>query len=141
MPTRIPEVIGALADNIINPRLHTIPLLLQNRLIAIGHIVLPRDNGSGIGPANTTCTYQAIEIGDNIGHTTILGLIQRQILEPLTEEVLHVAVERCRAEEHLRITRPSQTLISLRAVGRHIQEVTRQTPLYITLELVYLVVR
>ena len=142
VPPRIPEIwLAALADDKIDPCLHARELVLEYALVAVGHIVLPRHDCSHIGPARMTCTHKTSDHGYDIRNLTVGKLIRRHVLEPLAEETLHVAVERSRTEEDLCIARPAQTLVTLRAVGRYVDEIAAKAPLYVALELVNQIVR
>ena len=59
-----------------------------------------------------------------------------QVADPFGKERRNVRVEGSRADEYLRIARPSQTLIALRAIGWDIKKIALLPPDDIALQLV-----
>ena len=58
----------------------------------------------------------------------ILHLIRCQIMQPFRKESLHIKIIACSLGKYLRIPGPSTPFVTLRAVGRHIQEVISLSP-------------
>ena len=63
-------------------------------------------------------------------------LFNPQILQPVTQKVFDVEQVRRGRREDGDVTGPAQPLIALRAVGRHIQEVSARSPDDVAVELV-----
>ena len=63
-----------------------------------------------------------------MGNTALLCLIRLHIAEPFPVERICIFKEACCTAENLRVTGPSKSLISLRAVCRNIHKVTLQSP-------------
>ena len=141
MPAHVPQIVDALGGHAVHPRLHALVLVLEDALVAVSHVVLPRDDGCNVGPTHVARAREPLDVGHHVGHLTVGLLVGRHVLEPFAEEVLYVAVERRCAEEHLRVARPAQTLVALGAVGGYVDEVAAQSPLYVALEPVHLLVR
>lgn len=64
-------------------------------------------------------------------HAAVASLVGGEIVKPLFKEALSIEIEARRADKHLRVARPAEALVSLRAVGRDIEEIALLTPDYI----------
>ena len=76
-----------------------------------------------------------------MGHAAVAPLVGGEIAKPLFKEALNVEIEARRADKHLRVARPAEALVSLRAVGRDIEEVALLTPYYILEKSVHRLIR
>ena len=74
-------------------------------------------------------------------HAAVASLVGGEIVKPLFKEALSIEIEARRADKHLRVARPAEALVSLRAVGRDIEEIALLTPDYIFEKLVHRLVR
>ena len=74
-------------------------------------------------------------------HTAVASLVGGEVAKPLFKEALNIEIEARRADKHLRVTRPAEALVSLRAVGRDIEGIALLTPDYIFEKLVHRLVR
>ena len=70
------------------------------------------------------------------GSEPFCALVGGEVAQPVREEAGDVEVERGRAREHLRVARPAEPLVALRAVGRHADEVALLPPHDVVVELV-----
>ena len=66
----------------------------------------------------------------------VLALVGGKIGKPFCKEALCVKIQARRADEYLRIARPAEALVALRAVGRHIEEVALLPPDHVLKQLV-----
>ena len=67
-------------------------------------------------------------------------LLAPKVVKPFLKEFLRIEIQRSGTAEHLGVSRPTQSFISLRAVCRHVKEVTSETPNYIVIKLLNKVV-
>ena len=127
-----PQVVLGLRGDVVHPFLHAGVLAFEHPQVAVGHVVLPRNDRGHVAPTgrNTAAVRHGVDTVDR----AVGILLGGHVGHPLIEEGLHVAVERRRAEEDLRVARPAQTLVALRAVGRNIDEVVEHPPLDIRLQ-------
>ena len=139
MVTVVPQIASVLASahHVVHPTFHAIVLLFKHADVAEGHVVIPRNDGGRIRPTGSCRTIiTMIGVGNDSRHSTISPLIGSQVCQPFVEEVVHSSQERSCAEEHLCVARPSQTLVTLRAIGRHIHKVVPESPFDVVLKLV-----
>ena len=64
---------------------------------------------------------KAETVGYNTGHCAVRRLVGSNIFQPFGKKVVHIHIKSCRARKYLRVARPAQALIALRAIGRYIQ--------------------
>ena len=140
LPSRSPDEIRARpAPRVIDPRAHTRILALEDSSVAIREVHRPGNDDRGVGPARgarEACRVAAQWIRNHPGYTAARVLIRRHIRQPLREETGDVHVERGSAREHLGISRPSETLVALRAVSRHVEKIAALTPDDVAMQLV-----
>lgn len=77
-----------------------------------------------------------LNVRNNMRYTALWCLINLQIMEPFLIERICIHQISGGTAEDLRISSPSQTLITLRAVCRYIKEITLQPPQEIVMQLV-----
>ena len=65
---------------------------------------------------------------DDVRVHPVLCLRVARVLEPLVEEAVHIGIVGGGAAECLRVARPAQTLIALRAVGRDGEVIAALSP-------------
>ena len=132
LPSRFPNQVRArAAPRVIDPRAHARILAFENSSVAVREIHRPGNDDRGVGPAcraREACRVAAQWIRNHPGYTAATVLIGRHICQPLREETGDVHVERGSPREHLGISRPSETLVALRAVSRHVEKIAALTP-------------
>ena len=140
--TAEPEVfLGARGTEVIDPRLHHREVLAEQRLVAVRKIDLPRRDAGNVAPGRGNTGGLMLCLRDNAADSTVFVLLlDRNVTEPLTEEVFHVEVDRGGTAEDLRVARPAETLVSLRTVGRDVEVVRLLTPDDVVVELIDLLV-
>ena len=133
-----PTSVLALAHHIVHPAFHAVVLLFQNMDTAECHVVVPRNNGGCIRPTGSSCAVITIpiDVRNDSGHSSVGALVHFQVGQPFIKEVVHLTQEGSGTEEHLGISRPSQSLIALRTIGRHIHKIIPEAPLNVMLKLV-----
>src|ERR1700722_12190920 len=140
MGIAVPDLIRAGARLLVfNPSAHAAVLIFENPLIAVRNKKFPGNDRGRIAPSGGTSdrTVTAAEhIRYNEWNTAAVELIGCKILEPLAEKSVDVHVERGRGCEHLRIAGPTQPLVALRTIGRHVEEIPLLSPLNIVLQLI-----
>ena len=77
---------------------------------------------------------------NNTHYSTVFVLLDGNVGKPFSEEFLGIVVYRCSAAEHLRVTCPAETLVTLRTIGGNIKEVALLTPDDVMVKLIYLFV-
>ena len=136
----------------IDPAFHTVILIFQHPRVAVHQIHRPRvdhrrirPRRCGVRPAagqQTIILAVAVEnIRDHMRNTALRCLVTAQISQPFGKEITRLHQVAGGPAEDLRITRPAQTLVALRAVGRHIDKVTFQPPEDIVVQLVKILIR
>ena len=66
-----------------------------------------------------------------MGHAAVAPLVGGEIAKPLFKEALNIEIEARRADKHLRVARPAEALVSLRAIARNIEEIAFLAPYYV----------
>ena len=66
-------------------------------------------------------------------HGTVGGLVSSHVFEPFGEKTIDISIESRRPREHFSVARPTQSLVALRTIGRHIEEIAALSPLNIRL--------
>ena len=140
LPSRSPDQFRPCpAACVLDPGAHAGILTLEHTAVTVGQIHRPRNDDRRIGPSRGSrevCRVAAQRIRDHPRDAAARTLIAGDIAEPLREETGDVHVERGGAGEDLRVARPSQTLVALRAVGGHVEEVAALTPHDVVLQLI-----
>ena len=132
----IPQMIITLAFDKFDPCFHAGVLFFKNILISIQYIHVPGNDGSRIAPSCRAGPPLTQNIGNDMGHTTVFQLIGGDVLHPFIKKIVHVHVESSRWKKYLGVAGPPQSLITLGAIGRYIQEIAILPPLNIVLQLV-----
>ena len=142
----VPDIINSMGTHEVNPSLHTVVLFFQNIFITIHQIHGPWIDDGCISPGCcgmrslaekpvSICTA-FLNVRNNMRYTALWCLINLQIMEPFLIERICIHQISGGTAEDLRISSPSQTLITLRAVCRYIKEITLQPPQEIVMQLV-----
>ena len=116
---------------VFHPRTHAWVLSRENSGVSVGLIDIPRDDDRHIRPARTrreTRIGASDDIGNHPRHRAIGMLIGCDISEPLRKKSGNVHVERRGAREDLRVTRPTESLVTLRTIGGDVEEVSALSP-------------
>ena len=96
--------------------------------IAVDFVYGPRTDGGGIPPGGGAEIVDGDDVGDRLRDALFDGLFGGDVAQPFCKEGRDVVVERRRAAENLRIPRPAEALVALRAVGGKIEEVAPLPP-------------
>src|SRR6266403_3239379 len=132
----LPQIICVRPLNCREILLHSFPILLDNLFVACLDPGGPRDDDATIAPSRAITGIRArrsrrensIHISSNLRST--------QVCSEFSRERCQIHVVGGRAPENLRIGRPPQALIALRAVCRHSDEVRTLAPQNIAPQLV-----
>src|SRR5882762_9721968 len=95
MKAFVPKGIRAVAFHEIDPPFHADILILQNALVAVSQIHVPRNDGSRIGPTCRDSRPLTQHVGYDKGHASI-DLIGRYIFQPFGKEIIHTKIVRGR---------------------------------------------
>ena len=116
-------------------------MLFEQFLVSVRNVKLPRNYARGVTPSgrNTGNTVLA-SARNNTHYSTVFVLLDGNVSKPFGEEFLGIVVYGCGAAKHLRIPRPTHTLVTLRTVGWNVKEVALLTPYDVMIKLVYLFV-
>ena len=109
----------------------------EQLLAAVGFVQLPGNDAGGIAPGGGD--PGGVLHGDRhntADNTVFLGLLDGHVTQPLFHELLNVEVDGGGAAEYLRISRPTHSLVSLRAVRGNVNEIAFLTPDYISVKLI-----
>ena len=133
------------AVHIVHPARHAVVLLFQQARVAIAQVDRPRADHRCIAPHRRAAAPEHTgfalpvlgrRLRDEMGHAAVGLLVGAQVAQPLGVERRHVHVVARRSGKHLRVGRPSQALVALRAVGRHVHKVALLPPHDVVLQLV-----
>ena len=113
--------------DVTNPFFHRFKLGRKNLWAAVSQIDRPWTDGCSVSPCRASRLFLQ-QIGNYVADVAILPLIRRQIRQPFGKEFLHIIIQAGSADKYLRIPGPPQALVSLRAVGRHIEEIALLPP-------------
>ena len=142
----IPDIIHSMGTHEIDPSLHAIILSFQNILVSIHQIHGPRVDDCRIGPC--CCRMRSLaekpvaicsaffNVRNYVRYAALRCLVNLQITKPFLIEGICIHQIGCCTAENLRIASPAKTLITLRTVCRHIQEITLQSPQEVMVKLV-----
>ena len=131
--------VSGLAPHVLHPGLHARVLSLQNARVAVGQVHVQGTIERRVGPRGGGGAPRAFSlrtIRDDVRDGAVRLLVGRHVAQPLGEEAGHVHVEGGGAGEDLRVARPAQPLVALRAVGGDVHEVAALAPEDVVLELV-----
>ena len=134
-------------SDIVRPALHVLVLGFQQHFVAEGHVDRPRNDRRRVRPRagavifihgyivrlRSELLHDAVNLAQNIRHHERHGAAQRPLLQLHVVEILRVERRRIKIEagrrgKDLRVSRPAHALVALRAVGRHIKEVSLLAP-------------
>jgi hypothetical protein len=90
------------------------------------------------GPASHLHVVGEDHVRHDGGDAAFVGLVELQVAQPREPEALRVEEGGCGGRERLRIARPAETLVALRAVRRQRDEVVALRPHHVAVELVEL---
>ena len=123
-----PAVVAAVHFfQIIHPCLHALKLVAENVLVPVEAVKVPRDDAGRITPHAGTVLHPAG--GNHVGHLAVQSqLLLVHIVEVFCVEAVGILQIRCRWAENLGIPRPSHPLVTLRAVGGHVQKIPLEAP-------------
>ena len=121
-----------------DPAAHHVEVFLKHREVAGADIDFPRHDRCGVRPAGAAAgvSENAGHVRDNAGNGAVRILVEAHAFQPACEEGIHIGVEDRGGGESLRITRPAEAFVALRAVGGDIEEISAQAPDDVALELV-----
>ena len=124
--------VAGLAPHVLDPRLHARVLPLEEARVAVGQVHVPGDDRRRVGPGRGAAGELAV-LAQHVGHDEAarcpLGSGRRPrrpshfVKKPATS-----MLKRGGAREDLRVARPAQPLVALRAVGGHVEEVALLAP-------------
>src|SRR6476646_128874 len=116
----VPDVIitGAYS-HIFDPFGHALVLLLENTFVTIGEVNGPRNDYRHVCP--TCCATSGIpfsrqDVWDYIRNTSTFQLIGSNVAQPFCVKPGHIHIKCSCSREHLRITSPPKSFISLGTV-------------------------
>ena len=128
MPSAGPQILcGGDGSDIIHPFLHAVELIGEDLRIPVSQIDLPRADGGCVTPGSAGIVSRKV-VRDHHTDSAVFPLLRRHIMEPLGKESFHIKIVAGGLHEHLGISGPAQPLIPLRAVRRHIQEISLLSP-------------
>ena len=108
--------------DVVHPRFHAHKLIFQNALVPVKQIQIPRNDARRIAP-DTRCILDAAR-RHHVRHLSAEhALLFCHVVQVFCIECIRIFEIHRRRREHLRITRPSHALITLRAVGRNIHKI------------------
>ena len=113
---------------------HRCIVVLQYFFIVVHQIDCPGNDDAGICPGCLPITYPWVRGYIRIG--TVTSLTIAHISHPFFKKSGYVCIIRSGTTEYLRISGPSQTLVSLWTVGRDAQIVTSLSPHDVAIQLI-----
>ena len=128
LPSRL-----ALVGAILHPALHALVVLGEDFPVARHHVDVPGHDDARVAPG-TAAIAPHVGRGGCAAVGAVLTLAVAHVAHPFSVEVLRVGVVKCRGGEYLRVARPPQSLVALRAVGGDAQEVASLAPPNIAVE-------
>jgi len=140
LPARLPEEVRSGATALeLDPGAHTRILPLEQATVAVRDVHRPRHDHRRVAPTRGAGRVGRVgvqDVGNHPGQAAADVLVGGNVTEPLREETRYIEVV-CRGRgEHLRVARPAEPLVALRAVGRDVEEVAPLPPHDVVLELV-----
>lgn len=130
-PAVAPHVVGIACMDEPDVTLHRVPVLLDDSGVAIA---LPRGPGqrdTAIRPSGRSARFEPHELFGRrciVGESTVGVLRVAHVLHEAAREGRHVHVVGGGIPEHIRITHPSEALVTLRTVGRNAHEIGSLAP-------------
>ena len=132
-----PKIVLGVQADVLHPMLHALVLAGKKAGIAVDFVDSPRADGGCIPPGGRAEVVDGDDVGDRLRNALFDGLFGGDVAQPFCKEGRDVIVERRRAAEDLRIPRPAEALVALRAVGGKIEEVAPLPPDDVLLQAVY----
>ena len=123
-----PKIVLGVQADVLHPMLHALVLAGKKAGIAVDFVHCPRADGGCIPPGGRAEVVDGDDVGDRLRNALFDGLFGGDVAQPFCKEGRDVVVERRRAAEDLRIPRPAEALVALRAVGGKIEEVAPLPP-------------
>ena len=123
--------------DVLHPIFHALVLAGKKAGIAVDFVDSPRADGGGIPPGGCAEIVDGDDVWHRLRNALFDGLFGGDVAQPFCKEGRDVVVERRRAAEDLRIPRPAEALVALRAVGGKIEEVAPLPPDDVLLQAVY----
>ena len=128
LETREPQVVLGVQADVLHPVFHALVLAGKKAGIAVDFVDSPRADGGGIAPGGCAEIVDGDDVWHRLRNALFDGLFGGDVAQPFCKEGRDVIVERRRAAEDLRIPRPAEALVALRAVGGKIEEVAPLPP-------------
>ena len=129
------------AVDILYPSAHKLEIILKDSLVAVKLVKCPGNDSCRIAPACRNSGAGSVHSGGlraGAVDSSVLVLLKAKVGEPLLEEFTNVIVYSGGAAEHLRVSRPAETLVSLRAVRGNVKIVRLLSPDNVMVKLIYL---
>ena len=122
--------------------LHRRIIFFENVFVAVLQVDFPRADDCRRPPRGAAGSVFAENVRRHVRNGALFGACRdlrvAQVARPLREEGTHAHVERRGRDEYLRVARPTEALVALRAVGGRGKEVAALPPLYAALQGVHL---
>ena len=133
LPEADAAVLVVLPLDVAHPFLHGDVLAAEQRGVAVVRVDRPGQHGGHVAPGAGAVALAlgdpGHERGDGVGHAAVVdGLFEEQVVHELRVERGAVHVEAGGAGEDLRVARPAEALVALRAVRGHVEEVAFLAP-------------
>ena len=140
MEVPAPAVIFAIfALNPVHPGFHAVVLFPQDAEIAGSLVHIPGDHRAGVAP--DTGRMMLTKRGNDIGYHALQRLLLRPyVMQIFAIESVSIPETAGGGREDIGVTCPAHTLVPLRAVGGHIQEIAPQAPCRVFDQPIYLFV-
>ena len=133
------EFLASRSVLILYPTAHKLEVILKEVLLAEKLVERDGRYSRNVAPACRNTSVVALEsLGANSSYRTVLLLLKSEISEPFFKEAARVVVYTCNAAEHLRVSRPAKSLVSLRTVCGNVEIVALLSPDDIVIKLIYL---
>ena len=132
MEARRPQALSTrglvLPFNKVYPVLHALELAFQDFLVTVMQVAIPRDHRGRLAPGRTAALDHAAHRHHMRNRALQLALLIGQVAPVFAVKSVGIHIKGRRAGERLSVARPPHALVTLRAVGRHIDKVALLAP-------------